>query len=416
MPIVHLIPNLSPSGDAAQLRALVRIAKVGRMEVPREGEMHIFSFSPVDEDVRKELESENSRFMVWVHELRARFAPEVYWKVFWKIRELRLRPRVVHVWGEALLRAGLHLAKRFHARSIATLRHADPWFFAEDPGLFARFDALTVNSNGVKNAWEGRGIWGNWHLLPDFLDADFLNAGSSARNGGENFKTVEIFKTAETSEPAGGAKTASALREELLAGLGIPSDAVLAACAGPVAPWKRWQWAVWSIDSIVRVCPQMHLLFFDPELEDRRARSLSSQTERERRSIAKFTLQYEREAIVHFVPFRQELQQLLPALNYFWAPHSVSGAGLAMLEAARAGVPVIASETESLGELFPQGACASVPTHHETTAMAAATYLLETHADRRAEQIATAHSALKKFSDAARFADAYFNLYAQDLS
>ena len=153
----------------------------------------------------------------------------------------------------------------------------------------------------------------------------------------------------------------------------------------------------------------------DPELEDRRARSLSPQTERERRSIAKFTLQYERESIVHFLPFRQDLQQLLPALNYFWAPHSISGAGLAMLEAARAGVPVIASETESLGELFPQGACASVPTHHETTAIAAATYLLETHSDRRAEQIAAAHSALKKFSDAARFADAYFNLYAQDL-
>ncbi|MBO5438717.1 MAG: glycosyltransferase [Thermoguttaceae bacterium] len=411
MPIVHLIPNLSPSGDSAQLRALVRIAKTGKMEVPREGEMHIFSFSPVDEDVRKELESENSRFMVRVHELRARFAQEVYWKVFWKIRELRLRPRAVHVWGEFLMRAGLHLAKRFHARSIASLRHADPWFFAEDPGLFARFDVLTANSNGVKNAWEKRGIRGNWNLLPDFLDADLQNTLTpSVLNGGET------FKTAETSETASGSKTASALREELLADLGIPSDAVLAACVGPVAPWKRWQWAVWSIDSIVRVCPQMHLLFFDPELEDRRARSLSPQTERERRSIAKFTLQYERESIVHFLPFRQDLQQLLPALNYFWAPHSISGAGLAMLEAARAGVPVIASETESLGELFPQGACASVPTHHETTAIAAATYLLETHSDRRAEQIAAAHSALKKFSDAARFADAYFNLYAQDLS
>lgn len=403
MPIVHLIQNLSPSGDSAQLRSLVRAVKCGQTSVLREGEMHIFSFSPVNEELRKELESENSRLLVQVHELRARFAAEAYWKVLWTLRKLRLCPRAVHVWGETLMRAGLYLAKGYHARSIATLRHADPWFFAETPSIFARFDALTVNSNGVKNAWERRGFRGNWNILPDFL-----NLSGSA--------TLTTLNDREISASEPDLKTAAGLREELLAELGLPSDAVLTACAGPIAPWKRWQWAVWSIDSIVRVCPQMHLLFFDPELNDRQARSLSAAAERERRSIARFTHQYERESIVHFVPFRKDLQQLLPTLNYFWAPHSVSGAGLAMLEAARAGVPVIASETESLGELFPQGACASVPTHHETTAIAAATYLLETHSDRRAEQIAAAHSALKKFSDAARFADAYFNLYAQDLS
>lgn len=353
---MHLIPTLSACGDAAQLLTLAK-------NTPNE-ETVIFTFAPVPDSVRDALRNSPQ---VTIYECRTHFRFEPFLAVLRGVRKLKIRPKVVHVWGEPLAAAGLCLAELFHARSILTLRHFDPWR-RPNAGIIRRFDAVLTNSSSVQRAYENRNITANWRVLHDCL-----------------------------SEPVSSKTSARADRTAFLEEWNLPSDALLALCVGPAAPWKRWNWAVWTIDSIVRVHPEMHLFFFEP----------GPQKNLERRLVERFVHQYERDEIVHWVPFREDFSELLPFFDFFWNPQSVPGAGLAMLEAAAAGVPIVCAQTEDFFEILPENAASFVPAEHETTALASASHLLCVHPETRDAQVSEAMKFVSNMCNIQKYIEKY---------
>lgn len=327
----HLIPSLHPCGNTAQLRVRAR-------GLAREGtESHIFTFQPVLPEVRQSFEG-----IAQIHELNVHFALEPFWRILLTARKLRLKPREVQVWGTELLAPGLHLAQYYNVCRSAVLRHQDA--FERRLPILRHFTRVEANSSALRDAAIDAGNRANWSVVHDVLEV----------------------------QPKTGPKT----RTEFLAELGLPDDAVLAACVGPISRWKRWQWAVWSIDSIVRVHPRMRLLFFDPDLENLPARRLNPLAERERHNVADFTCQYERESIVRFLPFRKDFREILPFFNVLWLPQTTPGSGLTALEAAAAGVPIVAHRASLDAELFPDGTFTPLPEVPETISLASETHNL----------------------------------------
>ncbi|MCR5165400.1 MAG: hypothetical protein K6C40_15460 [Thermoguttaceae bacterium] len=327
----HLIPSLHPSGNTAQLRVRARA-------LAREGtESHIFTFQPVLPEVRQSFEG-----IAQIHELNVHFALEPFWRILLTARKLRLKPREVQVWGTELLAPGLHLAQYYNVYSSAVLRHQDA--FSRRLPILRRFSRVEANSSALRDAALEAGNRGNWSVVHDVLEV----------------------------QPQTGTKT----RAEFLGEVGFPEDAVLVACVGPISRWKRWQWAIWSIDSIVRVHPGMRLVFFDPDLENLPARRLNPLAEHERHNVADFTRQYERESIVRFLPFRKDFQEILPFFNVLWLPQTTPGSGLTALEAAAAGVPIVAHRAALDAELFPDGTFTPLPEFPETISLASVTHNL----------------------------------------
>ena len=327
----HLIPSLHPCGNTAQLRVRARA-------LAREGtESHIFTFQPVLPEVRQSFEG-----IAQIHELNVHFALEPFWRILLTARKLRLKPREVQVWGTELLAPGLHLAQYYNVCRSAVLRHQDA--FARRLPILRRFSRVEANSTALRDAAIEAGNRGNWSVVHDVLEVP----------------------------PTTGSKT----RAEFLAEVGFPEDAVLVACVGPISRWKRWQWAIWSIDSIVRVHPGMRLVFFDPDLENLPARRLNPLAERERHNVADFTCQYERENIVRFLPFRKDFHEILPFFNVLWLPQTTPGSGLTAQEAAAAGVPIVAHRAALDAELFPDGSFEPLPETPETISLASVTHNL----------------------------------------
>ncbi|MDO4569647.1 MAG: hypothetical protein Q4D38_04620 [Planctomycetia bacterium] len=249
----------------------------------------------------------------------------------WLLRE-RIRPSVVHVWDSQLAATGVRLAKIFRAKSVAFVDECDPWIFdsargalAADAALFAqdavrKFHARCVSARASK-----------WESLPHFVEL-----------------------------PSNLSRT----REEILEALELPKDALLIGCAGPPRAWKRWKWAIWSIDSIVRVHPTARLVF----LCDSRGTQAEERVVRETQLFAR---QYERENIVRFSAAYEEI---LPHLDVFWNLQSTPGAARSMLEAGGAGVPIVTTDAALGDDFLPLETLHIIPTLGETLAAARATH------------------------------------------
>jgi glycosyltransferase involved in cell wall biosynthesis len=59
--------------------------------------------------------------------------------------------------------------------------------------------------------------------------------------------------------------------------------------------------------------------------------------------------------VVHFEGFREDLDSLLPALDGFVHPATAEGLGVAVLEASRAGLPVVAAAAGGVPEIVVPG-------------------------------------------------------------
>ncbi len=374
MAIIHLISNLNPNGNTSQLLALLKAGRIAE-------ECHIFTFSPILSEFRTELNGVLTQGNVQIHEFRTHFPTEMFWLLQRRIRQLRLRPTVIHVWDDAMLRTGFYLAQLFHARAVATLRHWSPKIRFER-GILSRYDCLATNSRQLLRKMKENGLQGNWNVIHDALSS-------------ENTENTKTFPT----------------RETLLTELGLPLDSVLAMCVGPITQWKRWQWAVWTIDSIVRVHPEMHLLFLDPDLENARLRHLFTAQEQERRAVGAFVKQYEREAIVHFLPYRKDWSKILSPTDYFWNMQTQPGGGLSILEAAVMGTPIISSRAGAVEDIFPENSITFLSNSPETTELAGKTHCLWIDPSRRAEQVAVAQEIARRYMNYDGFGIEYYKLY-----
>ncbi len=402
MAVLYLIPNLAPCGDSAQLELLLRSFDDMGPNCGLNGEIHIFTFSPLGNGERRRFEEGFQWLSVQIHLIRPYFSADIFFQILRVIYGSRICPQIVHIWGDRPAGIGLRISQFFKAVSILSLRRI-PSQYPPGKSTVRAFDYLMINSAALQKYWEKQGYRGNWIIVRDQPAAPrkaLVPTSASPR-------PTNAYEAETPSETPRVPQNKS----EFLAELGLPENSVLAVCAGPVESWKRWQWAIWSIDSIVRVHPEIHLLFLDPELNVPHLRKQDATRELERRNIARFAKQYERESIVHFIPRRNDLAAILPFMDYFWNPQSVPGSGLALLEAAAVGVPIISADFEGLDELLPDGTCARVPAFHETTAIAAATHNLWDQSEKKQEMNAKSAENLKIFFNSNSYAEIYLNIY-----
>lgn len=144
-------------------------------------------------------------------------------------------------------------------------------------------------------------------------------------------------------------------RSEWLTNLLLPGNAKVIAVAGPLTRRKHFDEAIWCYE-LVRV---IH--------EDARMVIIGDGPDRAR--LESFAEQVSEPGCVRFLGYRADVAELLPHADVFWQLDASPATPLSLLEAAAAGVPVVASDTRAhraaithdrIGMLVPLGSRSEV--------------------------------------------------------
>jgi glycosyltransferase involved in cell wall biosynthesis len=123
--------------------------------------------------------------------------------------------------------------------------------------------------------------------------------------------------------------------------LGLPPNALLIACVGPLDPDKGFKNAIWAFDILRFLFDNLHLVIIGVGADRRRLQQFAH--------TANVT------ANVHFLGPRQDVPSLLAQADVIWVP-SLGNTGInAALEGMAVGRAVIASSRPMLAELIRHG-------------------------------------------------------------
>jgi len=130
-------------------------------------------------------------------------------------------------------------------------------------------------------------------------------------------------------------------RELLHSGLGAPTQARPIGVVAQLIERKGHRFLIEALPPLVEEFPQLLVLFFGkgPLEQDLR------------RSVTATGLSDH----VQFVGFRDDLPDLLPCLELLVHPATMEGLGVSLLQAASAGVPIVASDAGGMPEAVHQG-------------------------------------------------------------
>jgi glycosyltransferase involved in cell wall biosynthesis len=126
-----------------------------------------------------------------------------------------------------------------------------------------------------------------------------------------------------------------------LSEFGIPADAEVLLAVGRLDPQKDPLLLIDSVGRIATARPKLHLLFVGDG-------PLRGQIEAQARRLGL-------ESRVHVIGWRPEIPRFLKAATLFVLPSRWEGMPNVVLEAAVAGVPIIATETEGVREIIESG-------------------------------------------------------------
>ena len=160
-------------------------------------------------------------------------------------------------------------------------------------------------------------------------------------------------------------------RERLRDRLDLRADELACAVIAQLIPRKGHRFLIEAIPVILQRCPQARFLFFgqgplDPALRSQ-CRVLGV------------------EAQVRFAGFRDDLPQLLPALDLVIHPALQEGLGVSLLQASAAQLPIVAARAGGIPEIVRDGVNGLLVEPGNATALAAAVRtLLRDGARRRA--------------------------------
>jgi glycosyltransferase involved in cell wall biosynthesis len=193
----------------------------------------------------------------------------------------------------------------------------------------------------------------------------------------------------------------AAARGRLLAEFGCGEEALVVGVVAQLIERKRHTWLFDLLPPLVQQWPQLRVLCLGRgPLE----RSL-------RRRIAELGLQQH----VVLAGFRVDVPELLPGLDLLAHPAEREGLGLALVEAASAGVPVVACATSGITDVVVDGETGVLVPRNDATAFRAALSALLAARDERLRMGAAARRRAERRFDTATLVAAHLSLYGRIL-
>lgn len=192
-----------------------------------------------------------------------------------------------------------------------------------------------------------------------------------------------------------------AARERLRDAFELPRDALVVGVVAQLIERKRHAWLLALLPELVREWPQLRVLCFG-----------RGPLEQELRAAL-----VERDLTRHVVlaGFRSDLAALVPGFDLLAHPAEREGLGLALLEAASAGVPVVACAAGGVPDVVLDGETGVLVPRHDAAAFARALReLLAAPAERVRLGAAARRHAERRF-DVARLVTAHVSLYTRVL-
>lgn len=130
-------------------------------------------------------------------------------------------------------------------------------------------------------------------------------------------------------------------REGVCAELGLAADRRLLGVVAQLIPRKGHRWLIETLPGLVAVHPDLCVLFFGKGPEERALRAQAEDA-----GVGGHLV---------FAGFRDDLPAILPCLDLLVHPALMEGLGVSLLQAASAGVPIVASDVGGIPEAVRDG-------------------------------------------------------------
>jgi glycosyltransferase involved in cell wall biosynthesis len=193
----------------------------------------------------------------------------------------------------------------------------------------------------------------------------------------------------------------AAARERLRAAFALQPDALVVGVVAQLIERKRHSWLFALLPELLRERPEVMIVCFGRgPLEGRLLAELG-----ERGLTGRVVL----------AGFRDDLPALVPGLDLLAHPASREGLGLALLEAASAGVPVVACAVGGVPDVVVDGETGLLVARDDASGMARALRALLGSADARARFGAAARRQVERRFDAVKLVAAHHSLYTRVL-
>jgi glycosyltransferase involved in cell wall biosynthesis len=177
----------------------------------------------------------------------------------------------------------------------------------------------------------------------------------------------------------------------------LPPAARYLLCIGPLEPCKGFFDAIWALDVIRRVYPDLHLVL------------AGSGSDRPR--LQRFVAQISLGNSVHFVGAQEDLAGLVAGAVAVWIPSRADAGRQVALEALAAGRPVLASRQPGLEEVVADGETGVLVPAGNQAALARQTRLLLDDPARGQALGAAGRESVGRRFPATAFVTAYAGLY-----
>lgn len=196
-------------------------------------------------------------------------------------------------------------------------------------------------------------------------------------------------------------RPAAAARERLRTELGVPASALVVGVVAQLIERKRHSWLFGILPPLMRAHPELRVACFGRgPLEQRLERELVERGLADR---------------VALTGFRSDLDELLPGLDVLAHPADREGLGLALVEAASAGVPAVACSVGGVPDVVVDGVTGVLVPRDEASAFGRALGDLLASADERRRLGAAARRHAERCFDSVRLGTEHLSLYARVL-
>jgi glycosyltransferase involved in cell wall biosynthesis len=193
----------------------------------------------------------------------------------------------------------------------------------------------------------------------------------------------------------------AAARERLRAAFALPADALVVGVVAQLIERKRHAWLFALLPELVRAWPQLRVVCFGRgPLESQLRAELAT------RGLARHVV---------LAGFRADLPQLVPGVDLLAHPASREGLGVALLEAASAGVPIVACAVGGVPDVVVDGETGMLAARDDAAAFGRALHALLAAPDERRRLGTAARRHVEQWFDTTRLVAAHHSLYTSVL-